>query len=480
MNKLMNLETNRVFHYFEELSNIPRGSGNMKKVADYCVEFAENHNLKYNRDSADNVIIYKSASKGYENLEPIILQGHLDMVCQKREDKEKDFLNEGISILSDGDFICADSTTLGADNGIAVAMVLSILESVEIAHPPIEAVFTTDEEIGMIGASLLDFSLLKGKRMINLDSEDENVLTVSCAGGSDFKAKLPINYTEYNGTKIVINISGLKGGHSGVEIHKGRVNAAILTGRILNYLSDSLEFSLISVNSGNKPNVISNLSQIELCVKHIDEFCAKLKNYLNIVATEIKERESNFSYEISVGETGNFLVFDNKTLNNLIYILTCTPDGVQQMSAEIENLVETSLNLGILKTEEKEILFHHALRSNKSSALSFLEKKIERFYSATKAETETFGHYPPWEFKENSYLKKLYKKAYSEQFGSDVKVEAIHAGLECGVFAANIQDFDCISIGPQLFDVHTVNERLSISSTGRIYKLLLKILAELN
>ena len=479
MSKLKGLKPERVFHYFEEISNIPRGSGNMKGISDYCLDFAISQSLKYYRDDANNVIIKKPASKGYEDKAPIILQGHLDIVCQKTAESNKDFLKDGLDLLIDGDFIKADGTTLGADNGIAVAMVLAILEDNTISHPAIEAVFTTDEEIGMIGAGKLDFGLLKGKRMINLDSEEEDVLTVSCAGGSDFEAILPVKRENFNGYKVEIILKGLKGGHSGVEIHKGRVNADILAGRIVNRLKAVCDFSLIAINGGDKSNVITNQCSIEFCTKTPEILVSEAEKYLALISAEIKERESGCAPEIRCLTEGNYSVLDKKSENDLIFSLTCVPNGVITMSAEIEGLVETSLNLGILKTEEDSVILHHALRSNKSSALEFLEEKLKRFYSFSDIKYNKFGHYPPWEFKENSALQSIYKKVYKDVTGKEIKVEAIHAGLECGIFSAGIPGIDCIAIGPELSDVHTVNETLSIPSTAVIYEILLKILAEL-
>jgi len=479
MSELKGLKPERVFYYFEEISRIPRGSENMKGISDYCVDFAKSQSLEYHKDDANNVIIKKPASKGYEDKAPVILQGHLDMVCQKTAESNKDFLKDGIDLLIDGDFITADGTTLGADNGIAVAMVLAILEDNTISHPAIEALFTTDEEIGMIGAGKLDFGLLKGKRMINLDSEEENVLTVSCAGGSDFKAVIPVKRENFKGHKVEITLKGLKGGHSGVEIHKGRINADILAGRIVNRLREVCEFSLIAINGGDKPNVITNYCSIELCTKTPDILVSEAEKYLALISAEIKERESGFAPEIKCLAEGDYSVFDKKSENDLIFSLICVPDGVITMSAEIAGLVETSLNLGVLKTEEDTVLLHHALRSNKSSALEYLEEKLKRFYSFSDIKCNEFGHYPPWEFKENSALQSVYKKVYKEVTGKDIKVEAIHAGLECGIFSAGIPDIDCIAIGPQLSDVHTVNETLSIKSTALIYEILLKTLTEL-
>ena len=475
---LENLKPQRVFKYFEEICSIPHGSGDMDKIADYCVEFAKSHVLEYKRDSANNVVIYKNATAGYENAEPVILQGHLDMVCQKLEDRNIDFSADGLDIFIDGDFVKARGTTLGADNGIAVAMVLAILESNEYRHPRIEAVFTTDEEIGMVGATKLDMSLLSAKKMINIDSEEENAVTVSCAGGSDFKVSLPINRVKKSGTEVTVILKGLKGGHSGIEIDKGRVNANILAGRFLNSLAKAVDFEIISIDGGDKGNAIPNLCKMRLCVNDVEKVVNEAEKELEIIKNEISEREKDFSPVITVGESAEFDVFDNELKNNLIFALLCAPNGIIEMSASIKGLVETSLNLGILTTSNEEITMLFTLRSNKKSAHIALENKLKGFFSKLPCTIEASGHYPPWEFKENSELQKLYIDTYKEITGIEPSVEAIHAGLECGIFYSAIEGLDCISIGPDLFDVHTVNEKMSISSTEKIFNVLINLLAK--
>ncbi len=476
MSVLKNLEPKKVFEYFEAISSIPRGSQNMEKISDFCINFANEHSLKAIRDDANNVIIYKPATKGYENSEPIILQGHLDIVCQKNAECNIDFLNDGLDLYIDGDFIKANGTTLGADNGIAVAMILSILESNDISHPAIEAVFTTDEEIGMIGATALDTSVLTAKKMINLDSEDMDTVTVSCAGGSDFKAAIGLNKENTSGTEITVTIKGLNGGHSGICINEGRVNANILAGRFLNKMNNITLFKLISINGGDKGNAITPDCEIKLLSENPNVFLEESKKYIEVLKNETAIREPNLIIDIIIGNNGEFEVITDKIKEIVIFTLLCAPNGVIDMSAEIKGLVETSLNLGILKTEKDKIIFAFALRSNKKTALKFLEEKLTAFFSKLSAEISTSGHYPPWEFNNSSTLLNIYKEAYVNHFGSEPKVEAIHAGLECGVFADSIKNFDAIAIGPQMYDVHTVNERLSISSTSEIYKILLNIL----
>ena len=474
--KLDNISPERVFAYFEQICDIPRGSGDMEKISQFCMDFAKTHNLKAVRDSANNVVIFKDAYKGYEDSEPIILQGHLDMVCQKAEDYDIDFENDGIDIYADGDFVKAKGTTLGADNGIAVAMVLAILESDDIPHPALEVVFTTDEETGMYGAAALDTSILKSKRMINLDAEEDDILTVSCAGGSEIRINVPVTFQSKCGTKIDISLKGLKGGHSGVEIAKGRINADILAARLLNHMKNQCNFELISINGGDKGNAIPNCCNISIVTDNAEDFSSKAVDYLEIIKAEIARRENGYVYEISIGDCGDFKIIEPAAKDKFLSALLIAPNGVMQMSADIENLVETSLNLGILKTTDKNIIMLFTLRSNINSALDSLVDRMVAFADYFGYEYAVYGHYPSWEFKSDSCLQSIYKECYKEMFKTNAKVEAIHAGLECGLFSAKIPGLDCIAMGPSLYDVHTVNERLSISSTEKIYNLLIKIL----
>ncbi len=465
-----------VFKIFEEISAVPRGSGNMQKIADYCVNFAKNLKLKYIRDEFNNVVIFKPASKGYENAEPIILQGHLDIVCQKEDDRQIDFLNDPLEIYRDGDFIKANGTTLGADNGIAVAFILAILSN-DVLHPPIEAVLTTDEEIGLIGAGGLDKSVLTARKMINIDSEEDDVLTVSCAGGEDVILNIPLEFEGQNGTLLNINIGGLLGGHSGVEIDKNRTNANMLLGNLLKHIAKTQKFSLISAAGGTKENAIPNSATATICCENSENLLLQIDNFKNLCLGDIRQTEPDAFIEVKVGKSGSHNCLNEKSKDDIINLLTKTPNGVVKMSDEIEGLVETSLNLGVLATENNRVKAVFALRSNKESSLKELTEKIVSIGKKLDANTETEGFYPPWEYNPISPLRELYKKCYFEQNGKEIKVEAIHAGLECAVFSAEIKGLDCISIGPNLFDVHTTNERLGISSTVATLNLLLKILA---
>ncbi len=479
MLKLRNIQPERVFYYFEQICDIPHGSGNMGGVSRYCRNFAVNHNLEYYIDDAKNVIIYKPASKGYEGAAPVILQGHLDMVCQKKDDYEIDFTEQGIEPYVDGDFVKAKGTTLGADNGIAVAMMLAILEDDTLYHPAIEAVFTTDEEIGMVGARQLDMSKLKGKRMVNLDAEEADIITVSCAGGSDLTVNVPLERVEKKGTMIKISLKGLKGGHSGIEINGNRINADILAGRILNHLKNECDFDIISVDGGDKSNAIPNNCEIALCVYDAEDFTQKATEYIGLVKNETTDKEPDFCSQIVEGDKGLYSVFSQKAKLQTISTLACVPDGVMAMSAGVSGLVETSLNLGILSTGDDELKLHISLRSNKWSAMMALEEKVKAFFEMVALEAVTFGHYPPWEYKADSPLRSLYVDIYKAETGEEPQIAAIHAGLECGVFASAISDFDCIAIGPYLYDVHTTKEKVCISDTARVYKMLLNLLEKL-
>ncbi len=470
--------TNRVFEIFGEICAVPHESGDMEKIADYCVEFAKNNSLKYFRDKANNVIIYKNAAAGYENAEPVILQGHLDMVCQKTSESNFDFTRDGLKLFTDGDLLGAKDTTLGADNGIAVAYILAILESDTVPHPYIEAVFTTDEEIGMLGAAELNFDKLTAKKMINIDSEEDNTLTVSCAGGMDFKIEIPSEKVSFSGTEINILLSGLNGGHSGVEINKNRANADILAGKLLSHLQNLTDFELIGIRGGDKGNAIPNRCEISLCTESPDEIINICNKFLTEIKTEIADYEHAFTFTVKKGETAGLSVIENQAKNDIIFLLGNFPNGVIDMSKEIEGLVETSLNLGILETNENSISVLFTLRSNKKAGMTELCEKLSALCSRIGCMYETGGYYPPWEFNKNSDLQNIYCRVYEDFYGKKPKVEAIHAGLECAVFADKIEGIDCVSMGPNLYDVHTPKERLSITSAANTFKLLLKILEE--
>ncbi len=469
----------RVIDIFREICAIPHGSGNMEKISAYCMEFAKKNGLEAYLDDAKNVIIKKKGTCGLENVAPVILQGHMDMVCQKDESISIDFEKEGITPVIEGDLMRAEGTTLGGDNGIAVAMILAILERNDFSHPPIEAVFTVDEEIGLLGAGKLQFSRLLGRRLINIDSEEEDTLTVSCAGGCDMILSFPIHREKTAGKKVQIKLFGLKGGHSGIEIGNGRVNADLLLGRVLAKLSEEIEISLCSVFGGEKGNAIPLSSAFEGVVSDSDAFLEKCESYLSEVKKELSQREPGFDYEVKVFSEGVWEAACLKESKCFFDALCTVPNGVVEMSPSIPNLVETSLNLGILKSEENSIVWQLMLRSNLNSALFALEERVKAFARLIGATATSFGHYPPWEYRPDSPLRDLYADIYKEETGKEIRIEAIHAGLECGVISSGLPGIDCISIGPDLWDVHTTKERMSLPSVDRVYKRILKTLEKL-
>lgn len=464
------IDYKKIFYYFEEISSIPRGSGNNRQISDYLVSFAKEHGLSCIQDEAFNVIITKEASAGYESCPTVILQGHMDMVCEKKAEIEHDFLKDGIELKVEDDYIFANGTTLGGDNGIAVACALAILDDDSLIHPRLEVIITTDEEIGLLGATALDTSSLQGKYMINMDSEDEDVVITSCAGGMAAQCTLPVSYKKEEGKKLTITIKGLLGGHSGAEIDKNRVNADILAGRLLLDLK-KLSFGLISVSGGGKNNAIPREAQIELLVPEdeVYSFINEIKFLGETYKNEYRSNEPDLSFLISQAEQKEYLVMEEESKEKVIFFLVNTPNGIQTMSANIAGLVESSLNLGILNTTENGLEAGFSVRSSIRSYKWFLSDKLKQLTTFLGGSYEYTGEYPGWEYKKISKLRDIYAGAYREVTGRDVKIEAIHAGLECGIIAEKMSDLDIIAIGPNMHDIHTTEERLSISSTKRVF-----------
>lgn len=476
MRVLENIEPKSVFYFFEELCKIPHGSTNSKPIADWLVEFAKNRGLEYYRDNSDNVIIIKEAVSGYETKEPVILQGHTDMVCQKAPDCKKDMEKEGLDLDIDGDFVFAKGTTLGADNGIAVSMMLAVLDSSDLKHPRIEAVFTSDEEIGLLGASSVDLSNLKANRLINLDSEDEGIFTVSCAGGNRTQCSIPISREEFDGKTVKIKVSGLCGGHSGIEIDKGRANADILIGRILYDINKKTNMRLVSVNGGLKDNAIVNEAEAQISVFDEAEVFKAVKESEEFFKAEYNKTEPDLKL---ITEACDYsLPMSEKSTKDIITFLMCAPNGIEAMSSDIEGLVQTSLNLGVLNTSEHEVVASFCVRSSKESKKEMLTKKLSCITEALGGKTEVFGDYPGWDYAENSPLRDLMIEVFKEQYGYEPKIEAIHAGLECGILASKKPGLDCISIGPDLREVHTYREKMSVSSVERTWKLIVSFLQQ--
>lgn len=473
---LEHLEPKRVFRFFEELCAIPHGSGNTGAVADWCVAFAKERGLEYHRDQLDNVILIREASAGYEQAEPLILQGHLDMVCEKAPDCPKDMDHEGLDLLVNGDMVCADGTTLGGDNGIAVALSLALLDA-EIPHPRLEVVLTSDEEIGMLGAAALDVSPLKGRQMLNLDSEEEGVFTVSCAGGSRTTARLPVRRERAKGACLKVTVSGLCGGHSGAEIHKGLANADILLGRLLLSAAQATELRVVSVQGGLKDNAIPTEASAIVMAADPDAAAAAAEQLSAALKNEYRSTEPNLNIEIRRTET-DLLPADRESTQKLLCLLNCLPNGMQEMSRDIEGLVQTSLNLGILDTAEETVTFVYCIRSSVASQREMLQQRIISLTELAGGTVEITGEYPAWEYRQDSPLRTRMVDVFRRQYGCEPKVEAIHAGLECGLLCGKLPGLDCVSVGPDLFDIHTPRERMSIASVQRMWKFLLEVLQE--
>lgn len=474
MSVLGHLEPKKVLGFFEEMCNIPHGSGNTKKISDYLVKFAKARCLEYYQDSANNVIIIKNAIKGYENASPVILQGHMDMVCEKAPDSSKDMETEGVDLVVDGDIVSADGTTLGADNGVACAMMLAILDSDDIAHPRLEAVFTVDEEIGMLGAAVLDVSMLKGKTMLNIDSEDEGIFTVSCAGGNLTKCTLPVVREIFDGDFYEIKVSGLTGGHSGIEIDKGRANSNMLIGRVLYEISSETEMRIAKINGGLKDNAIPVETTAVFAVSRgyePNEICLRLNE---LFRNEYKLTDDGVTVEVS--PCPNAMVMDKVTTDNVLYMMSNLPNGVVKMSEDIKGLVQTSLNLGICKTSDAEFYAAFCVRSSVESEKNALVDTIKSVMAKVSGNVIVEGDYPGWEYRKNSPLRDLMCDVFNEQYGYMPKVEAIHAGVECGMFAGKIPDLDCVSYGPSLKEIHTFREHMDVKSVERVWKMTLEIL----
>lgn len=476
-----------IFKYFYEISAIPRGSGNEKEISDYLVSYAQKHNLEYTRDEANNVIMIKPATPGYENEPAIILQGHMDMVCEKKKDYTHDFLKDGIKIIVDGDYLHADGTTLGGDNGIAMAYILAMFSDESLEHPRLEAIITSDEEVGMHGAKALELSHLQGQYLINLDSEEEGYLLCSCAGGLTGTSTLPLKRIAESGKKVKISIGGLNGGHSGIDIGKNRANATKLLARLLFDLRELNSFALVEMKGGFKDNVIPREAEATLLITADGEgdltqaYADIEKSVENLMAKyqhELSGSEPGLNYQLSdLGEDTCEVIHPN-SFEKLLFMLTFIPNGVQTMSADIEGLVESSLNIGIFKTEADRAEIYTSIRSSKSSYKYHVSDKLEYLTSFMGGEYVKRWEYPAWEYRKDSRLREHFQRINKEMYGKMMKVEAIHAGLECGLIAEKMPHLDMVSIGPDMHDVHTIEERLSISSTIRVYKLLERVVNE--
>ncbi len=492
--------SDRVFHYFQEICSIPHPSYHEEKISNYLVDFAKSHGLECYQDELYNVIIIKEATPGFEQAEPLILQGHMDMVCEKTAESTKDMLTEGLDLVIEGDWISAKGTTLGGDDGIAVAMALAILEDDDLQHPRLEFLCTVSEEVGMEGAAGVDVAPLKGHYLINIDSEEEGCILAGCAGGSHVGVSLAVereanfvsNLTVDSLAVLDVQISGLTGGHSGAEIHKERGNADVWAITLLRELAMGLgqckqsEMRLISIEGGTKDNAIPRECAFSLVLDkaNIDKACSLLQSAFKDLQGEFATSDPGARLLVEV-EDDAVKVEKNAPLtaestNKLSALFSALPNGVIRVSQDVDNLVETSLNLGImsLAADAGGITAHYALRSSVDSAKIHLRNKLQFVAQSYGATVELGGDYPAWQFKKDSPLRAAAASLYKEMYGVAPRVEAIHAGLECGLLSGKIPNLDCISIGPDMHDIHTTEERLSISSTKRVYDFVVKLIAK--
>lgn len=483
MRKLENLKPERVFYYFEELSKIPRESGNEKAASDFLINFAKNLNLEFYRDGVNNIIIKKKATKGYENSKGVILQGHIDMVCEKELNSSHNFLTDGIDLVVDGKYLRANNTTLGADNGIAIAMALAILEDHNLKHPQIELLATVEEETTMKGALNLENNILSGKYLINIDSEEEAILTAGSAGGKSIKLSLKENKKEIDmltHSFFKVEVKNLFGGHSGMEIDKNRLNANKILAELLFKLKNDFNIKLSYICGGSKDNAIPREAYAEIALANnlVDDF----RNKINIIFENLKDKysniEKNIEFEVSE-KVENYSIFSTEFLENYINLINELPTGVNTWLKEYANIVESSDNLAIVKTFENEITILASLRSSEPVILENLLNKIINFAIKYKAVYNISNGYPEWRFRSQSLLRDTAVKTYETLFNEKMEVTVVHAGLECGAISQHYPDLDMISIGPNIYDVHTPKEKMEIKSVEKYYNYLIELLKNL-
>ena len=477
--KLAGLEPANVFAYFEKICSIPHGSGNTKAISDYLVAFAKENGIRYRQDELNNVILFQEGTCGMENHSPVILQGHMDMVCEKDEDCAINMETDGLDVTHDGEYVFANGTTLGGDDGIAVAFALALLADRTVPHPPLEVVITVDEETGMEGATGVDLSDLKGRTLINIDSEEEGIFTVSCAGGARGTITLPVTRRAVYGPCVRLTVEGLQGGHSGVEIHKNRANATKIMGELLNRIQNLMPLCMTKLSGGSKDNAIPRSCTVTLVamgsnIERINDVAAQLEQ-------EIREKYDEPEVRIygdDVDAFGGNALPTNLTAK-VIGLLCAAPNGVQAWSKDIDGLVQTSLNLGVAKLEKNELRLTFAVRSSVNQEKRELLDQLAKLAQFNDAAYSEMGDYPAWEYKRDSHLRDTMVRVYRDMFDKEPEVVAIHAGLECGILSDKLPGLDCVSIGPEMHDIHTSRERLGIASTQRTWQFLLEVLKNL-
>ena len=477
--KLAGLAPADVFAYFEKICSIPHGSRNTKMISDYLVSFAKEHGIRCIQDELNNVILFGEGTCGMEDHAPVILQGHMDMVCEKDADCPIDMEKEGLDVTHDGEYVFAKGTTLGADNGIAVAYAMALLTDKTIPHPPLEVIITVDEEIGMEGATGVDLTMLKGRTLINLDSEDEGIFTVSCAGGARGTISLTLPRHPVYGPCVKLTVEGLQGGHSGVEIHKNLANANKIMGEFLGRIQKIMPVCITKLEGGSKDNAITRSCSVSLVamgmyIERINDIAAQLQQ-------EIREKYDEPEAVVRGDDIdalgGNALSTQDSA--KIIALMNAAPNGVQSWSEDIEGLVQTSLNLGVAKLDNDGLRLTFAVRSSVNAEKEALLQKLRDLAAFYEADYSQMGDYPAWEYKKDSRLRDTMVSVYARMYDKQPEVVAIHAGLECGILSDKLPGLDCVSIGPQMYDIHTSRERLSIASTAGTWEFVKAVLKEL-
>lgn len=471
------MEPKEVFRYFAEFAAIPHGSGNTKQVEQYCMDFARAHGLLSYRDGYGNVMVSKAGTPGYEDSPPVILQGHLDMVCEKAEGCLLDMEKEGVRLLTDGSYIWADGTTLGGDDGIAVAYILALLASEDISHPPLEALFTCDEEVGLRGARMLDASRLKGRHLINIDSEEEGILTVGCAGAVRVYCQIPLSSCAAEGSAAILKIGGLRGGHSGVDIAKNRHNAIKILGLLLDTLHKRQDICVASVRAGGRLNVIPQAAEAVICFDPAKgtDIRRSVKTFLGQIKKECAAADPAVFADIE--ETGlPAACLDRAGTEAVIFSLMQVPSGVYAMDPDIPGMVRTSLNLGSARMEKDVLELALMIRSNTDLGKYTLVRQLTWLTGHLKGSIRLEDDYPAWEYSRDSVLRDRMVQAYQDVYGSMPAICSIHAGLECGILSEKLPGVDMVSFGPDLENVHTPMERMSVRSVERCWRYLVHVL----
>lgn len=464
----------KVLDIFTSLCAIPHGSGNTKAISDHCADYARSRGLSVQQDAHDNLIIRLPATAGFEDHPTVILQGHLDMVCEKDADSPVNFETDGLKLCRDGDILFAEGTTLGGDDGIAVAMGLALIDS-DIPHPPVELVFTSDEEIGMLGASAMDMSSLSGRILMNIDSEEEGVLTVACAGGERVDLRLPLPQTEAAGEGLRVTLGGFAGGHSGTEIGSGRENACFELIKLLSCISDRFDIRLSSLFGGSKDNAIPR--ECTALLVGAPGCADALQSTGDALCRALAAHEPEAFFRLEKADVSHAVsAADSRRALGMLAELPC---GVQSMVPGLEGQVQTSLNLGILRLEDGELRASYLVRSSVNGERDALTARLKNAACAAGGHASASGRYPAWEYRPGSRLQEILSDVWQEITGTSAEVLSIHAGLECGVFSGKLPGLDCVSFGPNIRDIHTTRERLELSSAGRCWALMCETLRRL-